>query len=243
MKNVIVAMLIFSRGLAQTPSGDLILQRVDDNIGSRTKVSVGEMRIQERREMRTVRMKSWLKQRKESFTEFLDPARDRGTKMLKLHDQLWIYTPSTDRTILISGHMLRQSVMGSDLSYEDLLEDASLRTLYEATVLGNDTLGSRPCWVLSLSSRGGEVSYYARKAWVDRERFVILKEERYARSGKLLKTTEVGKVILLNGKWVVTDATVKDALKNGAGTEFIVEDVQLDVEIPNHLLTKAALRR
>jgi hypothetical protein len=36
--------------------------------------------------------------------------------MLKLGDQLWTFSPSTDRTIQIAGHMLRQSVMGSDMS-------------------------------------------------------------------------------------------------------------------------------
>ncbi|MCK7490029.1 MAG: outer membrane lipoprotein-sorting protein [Anaerotruncus sp.] len=70
--------------------------------------------------------------------------------MLKLEDQLWTYTPASDRTILISGHMLRQSVMGSDLSYEDMMEDPRLASLYAATVAGEETLrgpallGARP---------------------------------------------------------------------------------------------------
>ena len=51
----------------------------------------------------------------QSYTEFLSPPREAGTKMLKLQDELWTYTPATDRVIRISGHMLRQSVMGSDL--------------------------------------------------------------------------------------------------------------------------------
>ena len=90
----------------------------------------------------------------QTFTEFLSPPRDRGTKMLKLQDQLWTYAPSTDRTILISGHMLRQSVMGSDLSYEDLLEDPALAAVYEAKVAGEDTVAGRPCWVLHLNAKG-----------------------------------------------------------------------------------------
>lgn len=42
------------------------------------------------------------------YTEYLAPAREKGTKMLKLENQLWIYSPATDRTIQIAGHMLRQ---------------------------------------------------------------------------------------------------------------------------------------
>ena len=70
-----------------------------------------------------------------------------------------------------------------------------------------------------------------------------MKEDRFARSGKLLKTTLVNKVALVNGKWVSSEIEVKDALKTGGGTEFVVEEVQFDVDIPDHFFTKAALRR
>jgi len=226
-----------------TPTGEQILKRVDENIGSESKISVGEMRIRQRRETRTVRMKSWARGLNTTFTEFLAPPRDKGTKMLKLHDQLWTYTPSTDRTILISGHMLRQSVMGSDLSYEDLLEDPALARMYEATVSGEETVIDRPCWILNLVSKGGDISYHSRRIWVDRERYIVLKEERFARSGKLLKTTMVNKVDRVEGRWVASDVTVQDALKSEGGTQFILESVDFNVEIPDHFFTKAALRR
>ncbi len=228
---------------AQTPSGAEILRRVDQNILSGSKVSVGEMRIQERREVRTVRMKSWMRGLKQTFTEFLSPPRERGTKMLKLQDQLWTYAPSTDRTILISGHMLRQSVMGSDLSYEDLMEDPALAAVYEAKVTGEDTVAGRPCWILELNAKGVDLAYASRTIQVDRERSLVLKEERFARSGKLLKTTEVRKVIRVEGRWVAAEVSVKDALKTGGGTEFVVESVSFDEQIPDFYFTKAALRR
>ena len=54
--------------------------------------------------------------------------------MLKIEDKLFTYSPQTDRIIQISGHMLRQSVMGSDMSYNDIMEDKPLETLYSATL-------------------------------------------------------------------------------------------------------------
>ena len=36
-----------------------------------------------------------------------------------------------------------------------------------------------------------------------------MKEERFARSGKLLKTTEVRKVIRVDGRWVAAEVVVK----------------------------------
>lgn len=102
---------------AQEIDGNWILNRVDDIQGSDNKISVAVMNIKGRRGERSVKSRSYIQGMTRSFTEYLSPARDAGTKMLKLEDQLWTYTPSTDRTILISGHLLRQSVMGSDLSY------------------------------------------------------------------------------------------------------------------------------
>ena len=49
--------------------------------------------------------------------------------MLKLGNSFG-YSPSTDRTIQLSGHLLRQSVMGSDLSYEDMMEERKLSEIY-----------------------------------------------------------------------------------------------------------------
>ena len=154
------------------------------------------MTIRGRRGSRTMKAKSWVQGVDRAFTEYLEPPREAGTKMLKLGDQLWTFSPSTDRTIQIAGHMLRQSVMGSDMSYEDLMEDPKLQNLYTATV---DRRGHAPRTSLLGAGVEGEErepnpAYHSRKVWVDKERFLALKEERYATSGKLLKTTEITSV-------------------------------------------------
>jgi len=231
-----------ARAQAQTPDGEAILRRVDDNMGSDNKIMTSVMTVHGRRGSRSIKAKSWVRGRTQSFTEYLDPPREKGTKMLKLEDQLWTYTPEADRTILISGHMLRQSVMGSDLSYEDMMEDPRLANLYTATVARTEEIEGRACWVLDLVSRGGEIAYFKRKVWVDKERFVVLREERFAKSGKLLKTTEVNSVERQGGRWVPTRILFKDALKEGGGTEFVLEAIEFNASIPDYIFTKASLR-
>jgi outer membrane lipoprotein-sorting protein len=234
--------LTASRAAGQYPDGEAILRQADENMGSDNKISTSTMTIHGRRGSRSVTSKSWIRGRTASFTEYLDPPREKGTKMLKLEDQLWTYTPSSDRTILISGHMLRQSIMGSDLSYEDMMEDPRLVSLYTATVVGEEEVEGRACWVLDLVSRGEEIAYYRRKAWIDKERYVLMREERYAKSGKLLKTTEVKKVERQGGRWIPTLIVFKNALKEGQGTEFALESIEFDAAIPDHVFTKASLR-
>src|SRR5664279_4604453 len=112
------------------PDAKLILDKVDKNMSSKNRVFESEMIIHGRRSSRTITSRSYSAGTKQSFTEYLSPGREQGTKMLKLENQLWIYSPSTDRIIQISGNMLRQSVMGSDLSYEDMMEDPHLLNHY-----------------------------------------------------------------------------------------------------------------
>lgn len=229
---------------AQIPSGDWILEQVDKNIGSENKIALSKMVIHGRRGSRIIGSKSWIEGKRDlSFTEYLYPPREKGTKMLKLGDQLWTYSPSTDRTIKISGHMLRQSVMGSDLSYEDMMEDPELNKLYTAEVVEEETFLDRPCWVLELRAKVKDIAYHTRKIWVDKERFVSLKENRYAKSGKLLKTIEVMSVSRKNNRWIPDKIVFKDVLTKGKGTEFILESIEFNAEIPDYIFSKASLRK
>jgi outer membrane lipoprotein-sorting protein len=233
--------LLLSSALWAQPSGEEILDRIDANMSADTRYVKSKMVIHGPRSSRTVESESWAKGIS-SFTEYLAPAREKGTKMLKLEDKLWIFSPSTDRTIQISGHMLRQSVMGSDLSYEDMMDDRTLSDVYDAGVIGEETIGERECWIVEMKATVEDVAYQMRKLWVDKSRYIPLKEELYAKSGKLLKKTELTNITQHGSRWYPGKITFKDMLKKGAGTEFIVDEIKFDVEIPEHLLSKAALR-
>jgi hypothetical protein len=78
---------------------------------------------------------------------------------------------------------------------------------------------------------------------VDRDRSVLLREERYAKSGALLKTTDVKEVKEVDGRYIAHHVIFRDILKGGDGTEFQLETIDFDVDIPSHVFTKAALRR
>ncbi len=236
-------LLIPFPGGPQALSGDEVLRKVDENMFSDTRIIESRMIIHGRRATRTVESKSWQRGTSESYTEFLAPAREKGTKMLKLSDMLWEYSPSTDRTIMISGHLLRQSVMGSDLSYEDMMDDPHLPHMYSATIASQDTLRGRECLILDLAPKKEDIAYDHRRIWVDKARYVILRENLYAKSDKLLKTMDVREVMLVQGKWLAKSVLYKDVLKEGDGTEFLLDSVTLDVKIPDYIFSKAELRR
>jgi len=227
--------------LAQ-PSGDEILDRVDRNLSSETRYYEARMIIHGSRGSRTIEFNSWSEGNTRAYTEYTNPAREQGTKMLKLEDRLWIYSPGTDRTIQITGHMLKQSVMGSDLSYEDMMEDTKLTEQYDSELTATEYYNDTECYVIDLIANNPDIAYQMRKIWVDKNRYVPLKEELYAKSGKLLKRTELSMIEQIGGRWYPLKIVFKDMLKRGDGTEFIVDKIDFNIDIPEYLMSKAALR-
>lgn len=232
--------------LMAQPDAAEILRRIDKQMVTESSEVTATMVITNRRGRETrITSHSWSKGETTSLVEYLSPAREKGVKMLRMEDVLWMYTPQADRVIQISGHMLRQSVSGSDLSYEDMVDNGSLLDLYDAAVVGEEDFMERPCYVLRLRARAGveDIAYAQRKVWVDKTRYLPLKEERYAKNGTtLLKIFEIREVMKIGTRWYPKEMYFKDVLARGQGTRYLIDDIKLNVEIPDYLFTKAALR-
>ena len=221
-----------------------IIKAMDNNLNAKSRVLTSRMIVHGRRSSRTIESRNWVIGTDQAFTEYLSPPREAGTKMLKLGDKLWTYSPQTDRVIQISGHMLRQSVMGSDMSYNDMMEDRPMEELYEATLEGSIMIDDRDHWIMVLEARVKGLSYPKRRAWIDKEYLLPTKEELYAKSGKLLKTSTMEGIKRVQGRWFPSRFVFKDELKrNSKGTEWVIDDIKFDVDIPDSRFSKSKLRK
>ena len=237
-------LIFFSCIICSDISVDDIVDKIDFNLNSDNRVMTTQMIVHGRRASRTIVSKSWIVGTDKAFTEYLSPPREQGSKMLKLDDILLTYSPQTDRIIQISGHMLRQSIMGSDMSYNDVMEDKPLDQLYTATLEGEEYIDDRKCYILFLESKVDGISYPKRREWVDAEYFLPIKEELYAKSGKLLKSTSMDGIKKIGDRWFPSRFVFKDELKkNSKGTEWIINDIQFDQDIPEIIFSKSNLRK
>ena len=240
---IIIFSVVFLSLSANAQSADDIMKKIDQNMSSENRIVESSMTIHGRRNSRTITSVSYTIGTEKSYTEYLSPAREKGTKMLKLEDRLWTYYPSNDRTVQISGHMLRQSVMGSDLSYEDMMDDRKLGDIYTAEILSTEEYEGRKVYVLNLKAKVEDVAYDSRKLWVDAEYFLPHKEELYAKSGQLLKQTSLSNFKKIEGRWYPMKLNFKDVLKQGKGTDWEITSIKFNAEIPAYLFTKAALKQ
>ncbi len=229
---------------SEQPTAEGLIKAIDANMSADNRVITSRMIVHGRRASRTIESRSWVVGTNMAFTEYLSPPREAGTKMLKTKDKLWTYSPQTDRIIQISGHMLRQSVMGSDMSYTDMMEDRALLDMYDATMEGSEMIDGRKHWILYLEAKVSDVSYPKRRSWVDAEYLLPMKEELYAKSGKLLKSSTIGEVMKVEGRWYPKSLNFKDELKrNSKGTQWVIDTIEFDVDIPESRFSKSSLRK
>ncbi len=173
----------------------------------------------------------------DALVEFINPA-DRGTKFLKREDNLWMFFPDAEDIVKISGHMLEQGLMGSDFSYQDMMESEKLIELYTFNLLDEDKFEDIPCYVVeAIAIPGKKISYYRRVSWIDRERFVGLKEEFYAESGRLLKVSEVQEIVNIDGRWLPVQSIMENKLRKNTFTKFIISNIELNIELEDSIFS------
>lgn len=240
----IILIFPFGHLLSQSKlTADEILDKVDQNMVSTSVISEAKMIIHNKDRIDTKIMKSWGVGKKKGFTEFTAPSRDKGTKYLRVDDNLWMYLPSVEKVIKLSGHLLRQSMMGSDFSYEDALDRLKLRDDYSVEIIGDEEYNGEQCYVLELTATHKEVTYYRRKIWVDKKKFIGIKSELYAKTGKLLKEMTVQKVEEFDGRYYPVHSTMENKLRKNSKTEFIVTSIEFDADIPESVFSRRNLEK
>ena len=226
---------------AQTPTAAELLRRIDDNQIFHSIQYDGEMIIehQNRRFVKTFR--AWARGNMDSFMEFTNPE-DRGTRYLRTDGRLFVFSPDTERVMIISGHMLRESMMGSDLSYEDAMDNEPLSARYTPTILRQDILNGRPVWLLELNAINRTESYPRRLLYIDQENGDLLRSELFALSGAMLREHNILRVEVVNGRRFPVEVEVRDLLRRGSRTIFRMNNVIMDRPIADSIFTQRNLR-
>jgi len=238
----LAAALSMTTAWAEEPSAQAILERLDSNESFKSISYSGRMEITIGAETRYKTMDSLALGADKAFTEFTNPE-DRGTRYLKLGKELWIYFPKEQDKVKISGHLLKEGMMGSDLSYEDALESRDFAAMYAAVLKGRETVDGRDCYVIELAAKIPTAVYDRRVLWIDAERFVGLKEEMYAKSGKLLKASATLEVAKVGGRWYPTKTEFVSKLRANTRTLFTMTKIEMDAPVDARRFSMASLTK
>jgi outer membrane lipoprotein-sorting protein len=143
--------------------------------------------------------------------------------------------------------MLKESMMGSDMSYEDTINNDTLSSRYDPVITGsenwNGSGGSRDVWVLELTAKKKTESYPKRKLWIDKGTGDLLHYELYALSGAKLKEFNMLKVETIAGRRFPVEIEVKDLLRKDSKSTFIMKNVVMDKPIADSVFSQRNLER
>jgi outer membrane lipoprotein-sorting protein len=175
--------------------------------------------------------------------EFHSPRRDRGTKFLRREEALWMYLPSIERTQRIAGHMLQQGIMGSDVSYEELLSQSDWTNVYTAELGEDETEQEMLCFRVRLTANAPKSSYARRELWIEKNHFIPIREQIYSASGTLLKEW-IRSDIRVMDEWVYPyQIQVQDKQLRNSKTTILLQNIEKKTDLSEDIFLHRWLER
>jgi len=220
-----------------------IIKKVDRNQIYRTEKFSATMKIIKGKRILTKKFNGYgQKQGKKSFMRYTNPE-DRNVKYLKLNKDLWIYFPDADDIMKISGHMLKKGMMGSDISYEDLLETEEMNKKYSSKLIGEKRIDGVICYVIELNAIVKNTSYAKQILYIDKKNFVSIKIEMYAKGGRLLKVMKQSNFKNISGHYIAQKTEIIDKRKKNSKTILTFQNIRFNVVLPRGIFSRRNLRR
>ena len=239
MRRTVLLILTFNLAVALSLSAitaEEIVANVEANEINEAERIEGSMTISDRFGSRVKTFISYAAGADKMLLEFTNPE-ERGQKILRLDDEIYLYFPEAEEVIHLQGAALKESVMGSDFSYEDMTGEGDLLDQYEVTLLGEQAIDGRRHYHLELKARKRGLAYPKQEVWVDAETWVTTRIDSYSLSGRLLKEMELGDIRQVAGKYVPHYIIMRDAMKKNSSTEMRLEAIDLQAQLPPELFS------
>ncbi len=248
---VLMLAIIVGTGFTEAGlTGDEILSKVDGVFEAQSTIMEAVMAtIDSKKTEKSSQMIIYVKKgpsgNSRTLIKYLSPAVDKGTKFLSLGNvnQMWMYLPRVEKTIRIAGSMVKQSMMNSDFSYEDLMDRSNFNDYYSAQLQGTETIDNENCYILELKAKKGSAHYRQLKLWVRQDNYIPAKEEFYSGSGKLVKVSTQTEITTMDGRLVPTRISFEDLGQKGHMTILTIKNIRFTNDIPERMFSMQYLEK
>ena len=156
---------------------------------------------------------------------------EKGQKILRGEKEIRLFYPDSDRTLIVKGAQLRQAILGSDISYEDLTNTKTTNEDYDVKLLGSESINSQDSWKIELKGKVSGLAYPNQIIWISKKDPVALKAEYYSSTQKLLKEMTLEDYVIQEGYIIATHLVFKDSLKKNSVTSLKVNKIDLNASI------------
>ena len=221
-----------------------ILNKVDDLWRGSSSYAVVTMQVKTEHYTRTMRMEGWSKGKEKTLFHVLEPLREKGTMTLKSDNHIYTYLPKTDRTIRLTSGMMMGSWMGSHLTNDDLVKEARLEEDYDAEIAFEGERNGRKIIEFSLIPKpDAPVVWGKLTLTIMADGYTPITELYYDEDMKLARTFTFSDMKMLAGRERPAVMRVVPADKPNEFTEFIYEELELNIPLSDTMFSKQSLKR
>lgn len=179
------------------------------------------------------------------------PADVRGTKFLQIQhadrdDDMWIYLPALKRSRRLVSNNKRDSFVGSDFSYADILPLKP--SLFRHALLRSETCDSHECYVIESvpqeDSLKKDLGYSRRVSWIRKDNFVETRVEYYD-GAQLFKTQNTANHTQVSSdppRWLALRREMIDH-QSQHKTLITIDKIDIKALVPARTFTVEALER
>ena len=237
---LITSIMLISFAILQNGmSAKDIVQKADENArginSSYSEMTISIVRPKWEREMK---LKSWSQSEDYSMIYILTPAKDKGTVFLKRKKEVWNWLPTIGRTIKLPPSMMMQSWMGTDLTNDDIVREASVLDDYDHTLDGEEMIDGKQCYKITMIPKEDAAVVWSKViVYIDKLDFIQLKSEMYDEDGFLVNTMIAGDIKLMDGRKIATEVEVIPADKEGHKTVMVIDDISFEIAIEENFFT------
>lgn len=168
----------------------------------------------------------------------LEPRIRRGEGYLQIGNTAWSYDPESREFAVFS---MRENFQDSDARNSDFA-GMSISESYDITDIQPGRLGNFDVYVLDLKAVHDRVTFPGIKLWIRQDNYLVLKEESYSLSGRLMRTTLIPSYGRVAGRFVPTKVLYVDNLNEGERTEVTTRNISFQ-DIPDSVFTRSYLER
>ncbi len=166
------------------------------------------------------------------------PESDKGKGYLRDGDNIWAYDPIGRKFTHTS---LKEAVGDSDVNLDDLNQsETHWRDNYTVASFEEGMLGKQAVYIITLDAKTSKPAYARTTYYIRKDIALVLKEEDYSGSGRLMRTTLYPKWAKVPAGYVPTQIILRDELNKGETTQQMISDLTFD-RLPDTIFTKAYL--
>ena len=247
MKKIFLAIVMITMAnliIAAELSIDEIITKIDQTERVKSAISTSSQTIvTSSGKTRTMEMESYSKDMNDKqLMIYTAPRRVKGDKILMLNDgdDIWFFTPKTNRVRHLASHAKRKKVQGSDFSYEDM-SGGKIQENYNYKLIGSEEVAKNECYKIELIPKPSGPHYSKMILWADKEKFISRKIDYYE-DDELIKRLILSEIEEIDGNWTAKKMVMKDLI-NGGETTMQVSKIQFDVEIDDSVFTTNNLKK